>query len=275
MTTQRIQFNGIFSQFGGSQFNGDTSLTGSISTTLVDDVVNASGEVSTSGNMSTTLVDDIVNASGEVSTTGNISTTLVDDVVLISGSTLLTGNISTTLVDDVVNAVGNVVTPGSGLNTNVIIAEFNKIVNDQIDEFVLNPSQVSSLMSTSYYSESKNGIILGANVATGGVESLLDDAFLGDNTPTVVNNMAQSVNDYWHSIPPGTPTHGGSVVISVTTNLTSVNIESAIIEIMNNPPTNDGIGNLLNAINDTVQAATFFITENVSGTPTVFEEHLT
>ena len=167
------------------------------------------------------------------------------------------------------------IAPGAGLDTDVIIAEFNVIVNAQINNFVLTPTEVSSLMRDSYYNECKNGIILGVDVAAGGIKSLLNTSFLGNNTPEVINNMAQTISDYWHTVnTPGTPAHGGTSVTNVTTDLDYLDIEVAINSIITTSLTVNGIGDLLNAINDTVKNATFYVTETVNGSPVIFEEHL-
>ncbi len=97
-------------------------------------------------------------------------------------------------------------------------------VSDQIQrgidlDTLLTPAEISSELAQAYFDYSKEGTLAGADLTVGGTKSLLDAAFTTDNTSASIDAMAAGICNYWDTNnTPGTPAHGGTVVVSVAIN---------------------------------------------------------
>ena len=84
-------------------------------------------------------------------------------------------------------------------------------------ETLLTPAQVAVELAAAYDTYSKEGILSGGDLSVGGTKSLLDSGFVTDNTTATIQSIAEGICNYWSSNnTPGTPTHGGTAVQSVT-----------------------------------------------------------
>lgn len=108
-----------------------------------------------------------------------------------------------------------------GLTISIGVDASNTSVQQQIDKFevgdtILSPTDVASELAQAYLDYSVTGILLGADLSSGGIKSILDVGFISDNTPTTIDNIASAICGYWSSIDKvGLPAHGGTSVSSV------------------------------------------------------------
>lgn len=108
------------------------------------------------------------------------------------------------------------------LNVTTGATPSQQAVDDQVqravdEQTLLTPAQVAVLLADAYDAYSKEGTLSGGDLSVGGTKSILDSGFITDNTPATVSNIAAAVCNYWATNnTPGTPTHGGTSVQSVT-----------------------------------------------------------
>jgi len=158
-------------------------------------------------------------------------------------------------------------------------------VSDQIQRGIdevtlLTPTQVASELAQAYLDYSKEGILPGADLTVGGTKSLLDDAFLSDNTAATIDAMAEGICNYWDTNnTPGTPAHGGTVVVSVAINAAAKipAMKTAITDFIASPSPTGFLG-LYQATEAVVKTFACIITETINVPPptdTPFPETIT
>jgi len=158
-------------------------------------------------------------------------------------------------------------------------------ISDQIQRGIdevtlLTPTQISEQLADSYLAYSKEGILPGADLTVGGTKSLLDGAFLSDNTSASIDAMAAGICNYWDTNnTPGTPAHGGTVVVSVAINGAAKipAMKTAIINFMASPSPPGFLG-LYQATEAVVKTFACVITETIIVPPptdTPFPETIT
>ncbi|MEK0324572.1 MAG: hypothetical protein QQN63_02615 [Nitrosopumilus sp.] len=158
-------------------------------------------------------------------------------------------------------------------------------VSDQIQRGInlvtlLTPAQVGEELADAYFAYSKEGILLGADLTVGGTKSLLDTAFLSDNTSATIDSLAEGICNYWDTNnTPGTPAHGGTVVVSVAINAAaSIPAMKTAIQNFMASPSPPGFLGLYQATEVVVKAFPCVITETIVVPPptdTPFPETIT
>lgn len=98
------------------------------------------------------------------------------------------------------------------LDLDTLDSEFSRIVKAADGK-----ASVAPQLAKAYDDYAKGGIILGADLSTGGDKSLLESAFsVLDPSSGTPANMAAKLCAYWQGLPkPGIPSHGGVAVVSV------------------------------------------------------------
>lgn len=142
-----------------------------------------------------------------------------------------------------------------------------------------NTSQAPQALAGAFHTYAKQGTLLGGNLAAGGTEALLVQAFASPTTPAA---MAQAICDFWATcITPGLPAHGGTAVVSVAINAQAVvpAMTQAIQGCVTDAEQAEPYKILIQAIEDTVKTVPCIVTELVatpSGpVPTAFPEFIT
>ncbi|MBD3610534.1 MAG: hypothetical protein HUJ30_08295, partial [Gammaproteobacteria bacterium] len=105
----------------------------------------------------------------------------------------------------------------------------------------------------------------------GGTLTILENAFISDNTSLVVANIAQGICDYWSSITAtGDPAHGGIVVNSVTIDGAAVltEMKAAISGVITDTAVADAWLAFYQATEAVVKTIPCTINEEMPGTPT-------
>lgn len=102
---------------------------------------------------------------------------------------------------------------GADLATAAVQAQINKA---QSGEAIKTPAEMAQDLAAAYHAYAKAGTLAGADLASGGDVTILESAFVSDNSTAVPAQIAQGICDYWSSInTAGTPSHGGTSVVSV------------------------------------------------------------
>ena len=159
-------------------------------------------------------------------------------------------------------------TPSTGATPSQVSVDAQ--IQRGIDEVtLLTPAQVGSELAQAYLDYSKQGILPGADLTVGGTKSLLDAAFLSDNTTATVTAMATGICNYWDTNnTPGTPAHGGTVVVSVAINAAAkIPAMKSAIEAFIVTPSPAGFLGLYQATEAVVKTFACVITETINVPP--------
>ena len=154
-----------------------------------------------------------------------------------------------------------------------VAADFDNNMNAQYTLPGGDPASIAKTFGDAYYDYSIAGIVPGVDVNNGGTKSLLDSAFLADNTVNTANIIGAGIASYWRSVTtPGAPAHGGSSVVSVNVILLDITITNAVLSVLTAVEQVNGWLRFHSAVEDAVKTAVFEVTELVAGVPTVFYE---
>ena len=135
-------------------------------------------------------------------------------------------------------------------------------------DLLLSNADIASEIAQAYFDYSKQGTLPGADLTVGGTKSLLDAAFLSETSPLI---LATGICNYWATNnTPGTPAHGGTVVVSVVINsAASISaMESAITAFMSSPSPPGFLG-FYQATEAVVKTFACIVTETLPGPPPV------
>lgn len=134
---------------------------------------------------------------------------------------------------------------------------------------LLTPDQVGSELAQAYFDYSIEGTLPGADLTVGGTKSILDTAFTTDNTTASIDAMATGICNYWDSNnTPGTPAHGGTVVVSVAINAAAkISVMKSAIEAFIASPSPPGFLGLYQATEAVVNTFACVITETINVPP--------
>ena len=144
---------------------------------------------------------------------------------------------------------------------------------------LLSPADVGAEMAAAYFAYSIEGTLAGGDLSVGGDLSILEAAFVSDNTSASVARLAHGICDYWSTCTtPGAPAHGGTAVQSVTIN--GAAMYSAMTAAINNfmaNPSPPGFAGLYAATEAVVNTIPCVIVELIPpfATPTPFPEFIT
>jgi len=167
---------------------------------------------------------------------------------------------------------------GATAANNALIAQINKHNNG---EEIKSPTDIAKDFALAYHDYAKSATLPGADCTAGGTLSLLESAFISDNTPATITKIAQGLCNYWSSfITPGAPAHGGTSVVSVVVNGSAVlaPMIAAAQALVTDQSKPDGWLDFYNATQNVVKTIPCVITEIIPGTPPVptpFPEFIT
>ena len=151
---------------------------------------------------------------------------------------------------------------GADLATQIVQNQIDRLENSEI---LLGPAAIAVALASAYHTYAKEATLSGADCTFGGNVSILESAFITDNSTAVPENIAQGICDYWSTITaPGTPSHGGTTVISVTVD------GSAILSAMKAAVQNVTVGGwsaFFSATGAIVKTIPCTVTEMMPGTP--------
>lgn len=151
---------------------------------------------------------------------------------------------------------------GANLANAAVQSQIDKLQNGQT---IKSPTEIAKDLAAAYHEYAKEGTLPGADLSSGGDISILESAFISDNSPQVPAQIAQGICDYWSSITtPGTPAHGGTSVVSVKINGSAVvsDMENAI-----NSVSSGGLDAFFDATGAVVKTIPCTITEMMPTTP--------
>lgn len=136
-------------------------------------------------------------------------------------------------------------------------------------------TELGVIYAEAYEDYVKGGSLSGGNLAAGGTVAPLKVGMAPSKDTTVVSTMANAIAAYWAScITVGTPSHGGTAVVSVVIPVVPSAIQAAL-EAQNVPPyAEDAYLSMIQAIQDVVTATPCIITEMVGTTATPFTEYI-
>lgn len=156
---------------------------------------------------------------------------------------------------------------GASAANDAVQAQIDRLANEQP---LNSPSAMAQELAAAYHDYAKLAILPGADMTAGGTLSILESAFVSDNTSAVAAQIAQGICDYWSSFAtPGTPAHGGTSVVSVVVNGGSVlaAMTAAVQGLIRDTATADGWLDFYNATESVVKTIPCTITEMMPGSP--------
>lgn len=166
---------------------------------------------------------------------------------------------------------------GAAAANTALNAQINRLNQSQA---LKTPSEMAVELAAAYHDYAKTAILPGADCTAGGTVSILEAAFVSDNTSAMVAKIAQGICDYWSSfITPTSITdpetglypHGGTSVVSVVVNGTAVlaAMTAAVQALITNTAKVDAWLDFYNATQAVVNTIPCVITEMIPGTPPV------
>jgi len=142
-------------------------------------------------------------------------------------------------------------------------------LTDQIESGgALTPEEMSQEFAAIYHDYGREGECGGVDISAGGDASILEPAFLSDNTPATITQIANALCDYWESF----ATPGGAevldVVLSVVPDASAQRapMEAAIIDYAESGDSRTGWDGWYNATQDVVSQIPFLVTEQDTST---------
>ena len=142
-------------------------------------------------------------------------------------------------------------------------------LNDQIERSNrLSPEEMSEEFAAIYHDYAREGECGGVDISAGGDESILTPAFISDNSPNTITQIANALCDYWESFTTPGDAEVLDVVVSVEPDASAQRapMESAIIDYINSGDTRDGWTGWYNATQDIVSQIPFAVTEQDTST---------
>ncbi len=158
---------------------------------------------------------------------------------------------------------------GATAANNALIAQIDKQNNG---EPITPQSDMAKQFATAYHNYAKAATLPGADCTAGGILSILESAFISDNTAATIDRIALGLCNYWSSfITPGAPAHGGISVVSVVVNgaVVFAAMKAAVTALVTNQLKPDGWIDFYNATEAVVRTIPCVITEIIPGTPPV------
>jgi len=158
---------------------------------------------------------------------------------------------------------------GASAANSALQAQITKLENNQT---LKSPTDMGKDFAAAYHDYAKSSILPGADMSAGGTLSILESAFVSDNTSGMAAQIAQGICDYWSSFAvPGVPAHGGTSVVSVVVDGASViaAMTAAVQSLITDVEQADGWLNLYQDTEAVVKTIPCVITEMIPGTPPV------
>jgi len=162
-----------------------------------------------------------------------------------------------------------VASTGASAANSALQAQITKLENEQA---LKSNADMAKDFASAYHDYAKSSILLGADMTAGGTLSILEAAFVTDNTSGMAAQIAQGICDYWSSfIVAGIPAHGGTSVVSVVVNGAAVlaAMTAAIEALITDQSQADGWLNFFQDTETVVKTIPCVITEMIPGTPPV------
>ena len=159
--------------------------------------------------------------------------------------------------------------PANGANaaTSAVNAQITKLQNGDL---IKSNVDIAKDLAAAYHDYAKSATLPGADMSAGGTVSILEAAFVPDNTPGMATQIAQGICDYWSSFAvAGVPAHGGTSVITVVVNGASVfaAMTSAVQSLITDAQTTDVWLNFYQQTEIVVKTIPCTITEMMPGSP--------
>jgi len=156
---------------------------------------------------------------------------------------------------------------GASAATAAVQAQINKLIAEQP---IKSNIDIAKDLAAAYHGYAQQATLPGADCSAGGTLSLLEAAFITDNSSNVPGNIAQGICDYWSSINTiGAPAHGGISVVSVAINGGAV--FAAMLAAINGTITNTAVADawlaFYQATEAVVKTIPCTITEMMPGSP--------
>lgn len=145
-----------------------------------------------------------------------------------------------------------------------------KIADQVARETPLSPTAMAQQLAAAYRDYSRAATLPGADMTAGGDVSLLEDAFLVEDSSAQVSRLAAGLCAYWATCGvPGVPAHGGtsvqSVVITTAGHVSAM--EAAIRALVTDEEVPDAFAVFYQATQDVVQLFPCTVVEIIPGSP--------
>lgn len=145
-----------------------------------------------------------------------------------------------------------------------------KIADQVARETPLSPTAMAQHLAAAYRDYSRAATLPGADMTAGGDVSLLEDAFLVEDSSVQVTRLAAGLCSYWATCgAPGVPAHGGtsvqSVVVTTAGHVSAM--EAAIRALVTDEEVPDAFAVFYQATQDVVQLFPCTVVEIIPGSP--------
>ena len=142
-------------------------------------------------------------------------------------------------------------------------------LTDQIESWgALTPEEMSQEFAAIYHDYAREGECGGVDISAGGDASILDPAFISDNSSATITQIANALCDYWESFTTPGEAQVLDVVVSVSPDASAQRapMESAIIDYINSGDARDGWVGWYEATQDVAEQIPFAVTEQDTST---------
>ena len=142
-------------------------------------------------------------------------------------------------------------------------------LTDQIERSNrLSPEEMSQEFAAIYHDYAREGECGGVDINAGGDESILTPAFISDNSPNTITQIANALCDYWESFTTPGDAEELDVVVSVEPDASEQRapMESAIVDYINSGDARDGWVGWYEATQDVAEQIPFAVTEQDTST---------
>lgn len=157
------------------------------------------------------------------------------------------------------------------LNPNAFGAQAENLLQDQVSGTIsLSSSEMSEAFADIYFDYSKEGSVAGVQVSLGGSKSLLNGAFVSDNTPSTISSIASGLLNYWDTVITIDPAGAEvlDVVVSVVVSASGLQsaLENAISSYSEAGNARNGWVGFFEAQEDVIKQIPFIVTETQTST---------
>jgi len=142
-------------------------------------------------------------------------------------------------------------------------------LTDQIERSNrLSPEEMSQEFAAVYDDYAREGECGGVDISAGGDASILTPAFISDNTPATITQIANALCDYWESFTTPGDAEALDVVVSVSPDASAQRapMESAIVDYINSSGARDGWAGWYEATQGVAEQIPFAVTEQNTST---------
>ena len=142
-------------------------------------------------------------------------------------------------------------------------------LTDQIESGgALTPEEMSQEFAAIYHDYGREGECSGVDISAGGDANILEPAFLSDNTPATITQIANALCDYWESFVTPGEAEVLDVVLSVVPDASAQRapMESAIADYIDSGGARDGWAGWYEATQGVAEQIPFAVTEQDTST---------